>query len=106
MTDEHLTSLFAEGSAPERDAVFARRVDARIASGRRGLRLVALVVRALVILMFSAALFVIVRELEPTLQQIAENSPHFMGVPVPLVLGALAVGLAIRTWRFVRLRLG
>ena len=48
MTDEHLTSLFVEGSAPERDAAFARRVDTRIASERRGRRLLALAVRTLV----------------------------------------------------------
>ena len=29
-------------------------------------------------------------------KRIAETSPQFMGVPLPLVLGALAVGLAVR----------
>ena len=65
MTDEHLTSLFNEGTAPERDAAFAGRVDARIERARRGLRLVAFAVRALVILTLAAALFVTVRTLEP-----------------------------------------
>ena len=106
MTDEHLTSLFAEGTAPERDAAFARRVDARIASERRGRRLLALAIRALVILSLAAAVFLTARVLEPTLQQIAENSPQFMDVPVPLIVVAIAVGLAIRSRRFVRLRLG
>ena len=105
MTDERLTSLFAEGTAPERDTEFARRVDARIERARRGQRLVAFTVRALVILTLAATLFMTVRTFEPALAQIAENSPQFMGVPLPLVLGALAVGLAVRTWLFVRLRL-
>ena len=106
MTDERLTRLFTEGTAPERDTAFARRVDARIERARRGLRLLKLAIPALVILTLAAALFVTVRTLEPALAQIAENSPQFMGVPLPLVLGALAVGLAVRTWLFVRLRLG
>ena len=105
MTDEHLSSLFAEGTAPERDATFARSVDARIVSERRSLRLLAFAVRTSVILTLAAALFVTVRTLEPVLAQIAETSPQFMGVPMPLVLGALAVGLAVRTWLFVRLHL-
>ena len=106
MTDEQLTELFADGTAPERDAVFAQRVDARIASERRGFRLAALAVRALVILMFAAVLFVTILELEPVLQAIAQSSPHFMGVPLPLILVVLAIGLAVHALRFVRLRLG
>lgn len=109
MTDERLEGeqldeLFASGTARERDAAFARRVDARIASERRGLRLAALAVRALVILMFAAALFITIRELEPTLQQIVGTSPQFMGVPLPLVLGALAAGLAVRAMRLAPFR--
>jgi hypothetical protein len=104
MTDEQLTELFAHGTAPERDTVFAQRVDARIASERRGLRLVALAVRALAILMLAATLFAIVRVLEPMLQQIAEISPHFMGVPVPLILLVLAVCLAVHALQFVRVK--
>ena len=65
MTDDQLAELFADGTAPERDAAFARRVDARIEHARRGLRLVAFAVRALVILTLAAALFVTVRTLEP-----------------------------------------
>jgi hypothetical protein len=111
MTDEQLegeqlTGLFADGTAPERDAAFARRVDARIASERRGFRLAALAVRALVTLMLASALFVTVRELGPTLQQIVSASPQFMGVPLPLILIVLAIGLAVRALRFVRFRLG
>ena len=106
MTDEHLTSLFAEGTAPERDTAFARRVDVRIERARLGLRLLAFAARALVILTLAVALFVTVRTLEPVLAQIAENSPQFMGVPVPLVLVVLAVGFAVLALRFVRLRLG
>jgi hypothetical protein len=60
----------------------------------------------LVILTLAATAFVTVSVLKPTLQQIAGNSPQFMGVPVPLVVVVLAVGLTVRTLRFVRLRLG
>ena len=44
------------------------------------------------------------RVIDPALTRIAESSPQFMGVPLPLVLGAL--GLAVRARRFVRLRVG
>src|SRR5688572_10466210 len=106
MTDERLAQLFAGGTAPERDAAFVRRVDARIGRARLGLRLLAFAVRALVILSLAATVFVTVRALEPALGQIAENSPLLMGVPVPLILVVLAVGFAVRALRFVRLRLG
>jgi hypothetical protein len=106
MADDQLAELFASGTAPERDAAFARHIDARIERARRGRRLLALTVRALVILTLAATAFVTIRTLEPVLQQIAESSPQFMGVPLPLVLGALAVGLAVHLRRFVRLRLG
>lgn len=106
MTDERLTSLFADGSAPERDTAFARGVDVRIERERRGLRLAVFAVRALMILMAAAALFVTVRVAEPELAQIAESSPQFMGVPLPLILVVLGVGFAVRAWLFVRLRLG
>jgi hypothetical protein len=102
MTDDQLTGLFTHGTAPERDTAFARRVDARIASERRGARLLALAIRTLVILTLAAAVYVTIRELEPALNLIAESSPQFMGVPVPLVLSALAVGLAIHLRRFAR----
>jgi hypothetical protein len=106
MTDKQLDELFASGTAPERDAAFAQRVDDRIASERRGFRLAALAVRALVILVLAATLFAIVRLLEPTLQQIVGASPQFMGVPLPLILVVLAIGLAARALQVVRLRLG
>jgi hypothetical protein len=110
MTEERLAQLFADGTAPEHDAAFDRRVDAQIASVRRGRRFLALAVRALVVLTLAGAAFAALRTieptLEPTLEQIAESSPQFMGVPLPLVLGALVVGLAVHLRRFVRLRLG
>jgi hypothetical protein len=105
MTDEHVTSLFAEGTAPEHDDAFAGRVDARIGKARLGMRRLALAVRLAVIVTLVAIVFVTVRALGPLLGQLAETSPKFMGVPVPLVLGALAAGLVVRTWLFVRLRL-
>jgi hypothetical protein len=106
MTDERLATLFAEGSAPERDAAFACRVDAEIGGARRRLRLLVLAMRALVMLTLASTVFLTARTIEPMLEPIAESSPHFMGVPLPLVLCALAVGLAARVRRFVRVRLG
>ena len=106
MTDEHLTSLFAEGTAPERDAAFARRVDARIGRMRLGLRLLRLAITALMTLTLAVAVFVTADAIGPTLTEMAEQSPQFMGVPVPLIFVALTAGFAVRTLRFVRLRLG
>jgi hypothetical protein len=106
MTDEELAGLFAEGTAPDRDAAFARRVDARIGFARARPRLLAPGLRALVILSLAAAVFVTVRTLEPALLQIVDHSPQFMGVSVPTIMAVLAVGLAVRALRFLRLRLG
>lgn len=104
MTDERLAQLFDEGTAPERDVAFARSVDAEIGRARRRVRL-ALGLRGLALLSLAGAVFMAGRTIEPALARIAENWPQFMGVPVPLVLGALAVGLAVSALRFVRLRL-
>ena len=106
MADDQLDELFASGTAPERDAAFAQRVDARIASERRSARFLALAIRTLPILLLAAAVYVTVRLAEPALQQIAGNWPQFMGVPVPLILAALGIGLAVRFQKFIGLRLG
>jgi len=58
-----------------------------------------------VILTLGATAFVTIRVLEPTLRQIAETSPEFMDVPVPLILAVLGIGLAVRFLLFARLRL-
>jgi hypothetical protein len=106
MADEHLNSLFVEGTAPERDAAFARGVGARISRARLGLRVLKLAIPAVVIMTLAAAVFVAVEAIGPTLSEIAEQWPQFMGVPVPLILAVLAAGVAVRARRFVRLRLG
>lgn len=114
MTDERLegeqlTGLFAEGTAPERDAAFTRRVNDRIDRARLGRCLSALAIRALVILTLAAAVFVTIRTLEPMLapilEPVVESSPHFMGVPLPLVLAAAALSLGLYAMRLLRLRL-
>jgi hypothetical protein len=102
MTDEQLAGLFAEGTAPESDAAFVRRVDARIGRARLGARLLPLAMRALVLLTLAAAAFITAS----TLDQIAVDMPEFMGVPVPLILMMLAAGFALRSGRFMRLRFG
>ncbi len=106
MTDERLAELFAEGTAPERDAAFARRVGGEIGRARLGRRLLAHAMRALVVLTLAGALFVTARTIEPMVASIGESSPQFMGVPLPLVMGALALGLVIHVRRAVRRRLG
>jgi hypothetical protein len=110
MADDQLAELFADGTAPERDAAFARRVDARISLARLRQHLLVHAMRALVVLTLAGAAFVALRTLEPmiepTLDLMAEISPQIMGVPAPLILTALVVGLAVRLRRFVRLRLG
>jgi hypothetical protein len=105
MTDERLSGLFAHGTAPERDVAFARRVGAEIGRARLGWRFLALAVRALVVLTLAAAVFVTARVMAPALVPIAVSWPHFMGVPLPLVLGALAVALFVHRRRFIRFRL-
>jgi len=105
MADEQLAGLFAEGTAPERDAAFAQCVGVRIVSERRGARDLALSVRLVVMLTLGVMAFATVRLAEPTLKQIAESSPEFMGVPVPLMLTVFGVGLLVRLPRFIGLRL-
>jgi hypothetical protein len=92
MDDPRLADLFAEGTAPERDATFAEGVETRIGRARLAARL-ALVARACVVLALVAAVYVTARAVSPALARIAEISPEFMGVPVPLVLGAIIIGL-------------
>jgi hypothetical protein len=105
MTDDHLTKLFAEGTAPARDATFVRRIDAQIAAARRALRVQAFTIRAVLLATLAATMFVMVRALEWALDQISASTPQIMGVPLPLVLAALIVGLVVRSRSFGRLRL-
>ena len=106
MTDDHLSNLFAEGTAPERDAAFALRIDAQIASERRALRMRALAIRTLMILVLAATTFLMVRALDWALAQMDYSAPLIMGVPLPLILAALMIGLAVRFRGFSRFRLG
>lgn len=101
MTDESLSGLFIEGTAPERDPAFELRVQTEIGRTRLRMRFLALALRAAPMLMLSAALFVAIRLIEPMLAPLVEGVPRFMGVPVPMVLGALVVGLILRARRFV-----
>ena len=103
MDDPGLADLFAEGTAPERDATFAWGVETRIGRARWAARL-ALVARASVVLALIASVYVAGGALAPALARIAEISPEFMGVPVPLVLGAIIIGLLLRVKLYLRLR--
>ena len=101
MTDDQLSDLFAEGTAPESDPAFARRVAAGIGQARLGARFVALALRTSVVLMLAGVAFAAAAVIKPVLAQLADGSPQFMGVPAPLVLGALAAGLAATARRYV-----
>lgn len=105
MTDTQLSALFAEGTAPEDDAAFTARVAAEIGRARLRVRLLSLAFRAAVVLTLAGAVFVTSRLIEPALAQLAEATPRFMGAPLPLVLGILAIGLALRARRFLGRRL-
>ena len=72
---------------------------------RLGWRFIALAVRALLVLTLAGAIFVTARVMEPALMLIAEGWPQFMGVPLPLVLGAFTVGLFVYARRFIRFSL-
>lgn len=103
MTDEHLSSLFAEGTAPERDAAFAQRVNAQIGGARVRLPL-SLLMRAAGAFAVAGAIYLTGRALETAPIGMAETSLRFMGVPAPIVLGVLLVALAVRSGRALRLR--
>ncbi len=107
MTDEKLADLFAEeGSAPERDAAFVRQTDLRIGRARLGLRLVRMALPALLILIVAAGLFGAARVFEPELAQVIAAAPEIMGVPLPMVIGALGAGLVVHYRRLFRFRSG
>ena|SRR6186713_2530456 len=97
MTDEQLSDLFTEGTAPERDAAFALLVESSIGRARRRGRLLGLGLRVTVLLLLAIPVFVASRMLAPALAQLVEGWPRFMDVPVPVVLGVLVVALALRT---------
>ena len=102
MNDPGLADLFAEGTAPERDATFAEGVETRIGRARLAARL-ALGARAgVVVLALVAAVYVAGRVVAPAVARIAEISPEFMGVPVPLVVGAIITGLLLRLRPYLR----
>ena len=101
MTDRQLSDLFAEGTAPERDPDFALRVAAGIGRARFGIQVRALALRGAVVLMLSGVIFVAAGVVRPVLVQLVDGAPQFMGVPVPVVLSALAVGLVLGARRYV-----
>jgi hypothetical protein len=101
MSDQQLSDLFAEGTAPEHDPAFTLLVASEIGRARLRRRLLALALRVIVLLILSAPLFVVSRQIAPMLAQLVEGWPQFMGVPVPLVLCALVVALALRTRFFL-----
>lgn len=104
MTDKQLSDLFAQGTAPERDPGFELWVAAGIGRARLRIQLLELALRATVVLMLSGVLFVVGRLIKPVLVQLVEGSSQFMGVPVPVILGVLVAGLALRARRHLPVR--
>jgi hypothetical protein len=96
MTDKQLSDLFGEGTAPDRDPAFALGVAAGIDRTRLRMRLLALALRATVMLVLSVAMFAAFRLSEPVLARLLDGMPRFMGVPVPLVLGVLIAAVVLR----------
>ena len=106
VTDQQLSDLFAEGTAPERDHAFALQVAAAVGRTRLRRRLLALGLRVTVPLILSVPIFVASRLIAPVLAHLVEGVPQFMGVPVPIVvLGVLVVGLVQRVRLQVLFRL-
>jgi len=103
MTDPRLEELLAAGTAPERDAAFAERVEAGIDRARLVMRLV-LAGGMVLTVALAVTIYITGHAVAALLASNAEDLPEFMGVPVPLVLAALAVGLLLRAARYLRLR--
>jgi hypothetical protein len=97
MRDQQLSDLFAEGTAPEHDPAFTLLVASEIGRARLRRRLLALALRVIVLLILSAPVYLASRQIAPVLAQLVEGWPQFMGVPVPVVLGALVVTVVLRT---------
>jgi hypothetical protein len=106
LTDQQLSELFTEGTAPERDPAFALRVSAEIGRTRLRMRVLALALRAAAMLMLSVAIVVASRLIEPVLAPLVEGTPRFMGVPSPMVVlgGVLVAGLILRAPLHIPLR--
>ena len=95
MTDQQLSDLFTEGTAPERDPAFTLSVASGIGRARLRRQLLALGLRVTLLLLLAVPVFAASRLIAPALEPLAEGWPRFMGVPVPVVLGVL-VALALR----------
>ena len=106
LTDQQLSELFTEGTAPERDPAFALRVAGEIGRTRLRMRVLALALRAAAMLMLSVAIIVASRLIEPVLAPLVEGTPRFMGVPLPMVVlgGVLVAGLILRAPLHIPLR--
>jgi hypothetical protein len=101
MSDQQLSDLFAEGTAPESDPGFTGRVEAEIGRVRLRSRLLAVALPACGVLMLSGVLYEAAAVIRPVLAPLVGEAPQFMGVPFPIVLGALAAGLALSARRYV-----
>lgn len=96
MTDTPLSDLFTDGTAPEHDPAFEVRVTAAIGAARLRMRLVALARRATLMLVVSVVVFWVMRLGNPVIAPLVERLPHFMGVPLPLVLAVPVAAIALR----------
>jgi hypothetical protein len=101
MTDEQLSGLFAEGTAPESDPAFALKVAAGIGRERFRLRLLAFAPRAAMTLAVAATALVAAGLVKFMLLPLVDGAPQFMGVPAPVVLGVVVAGLALGIGRYV-----
>ena len=97
MTETPLGELFAEGTAPERDPEFARKVAAGVGRARLGRRIGAMAARGA----GAAAAVATAGLIGPVVAALMSGAPQVMGAPLPAVVAVVVVGLALMVRRRV-----
>ncbi len=100
MTETPLGELFAEGTAPERDPEFARKVAAGVGRARLGRRMGAIAARGAG-RRRPARRFVTAGLIGPVVAALMSGAPEVMGAPLPAVVAVVVVGLALMVRRRV-----
>jgi hypothetical protein len=101
MSEPSISDLFAEGTAPDRDPAFEMNVAADIGRARVLDRLARFALPVTGALVLSGAVHGAAEVVRPLLAPALEGATQFMGVPLPVVLVALAAGLALTARRYV-----
>jgi hypothetical protein len=107
MSDDNLSSLFRQGTSPESDVAFDRRVEAKIGRLRLRARLLWILgaaVRGAVAAAGAGALFLVVRAVGPWATRLLAGAPELMGVPAPLTIAALVLAALLLVRARARLK--